>query len=625
MPLETGWFAFKVKVDFTYHKDDEETFVNSDTKIYLLQVLENTTENVEDRISNEYGVLNWIPDMHIKQNRILANSKTLTVKAAEKHQGDSKRERGNTGIEESDGYPKLFFSFETNAQADVYGMKDYDWVVAVYLNGYLLTPGVDYTLDEGCGNITETEKCVNDYVQNGTNTNGVVMRQNGDTDSALVKVVFQNFEADFDSNKTQKERTVSSDDKKGVKKNAEKPDTVKPVAPVTPGATSRPATTPVPTVRPVSGGGGGGGGNRTTYYTVAKQDAQNGSFSVSTTSAAAGSTVTITATPNENYQVAAFNVTGTTVNRSANDANRATFTMPASNVTVSVTFEGVPHRINVSGMDYGWLEVNTENAPQGTRISITPHPEKGYEAKHITVYDDNGRYLWSDDANDIAGFINEDGSAGFTMPARNVTLSARFEPIRLADFTDINGTMWFFDNAVWAYNKGVILGYDNDDGTKEWRPNGLISSVTAIVTLARLAQEDDNSLEPFWEEEYAKDWIPVAWYTHAARWGAYHGILTEDIFTGNEPISRGSLAIMLTRFLEYQGVQVTLSDEDLVTFPDVPEDLLETFRILRKAGVFLGDSDGKMNPQNNSTRAHLAATLNRLSQFIINYWQTLYN
>ena len=75
-------------------------------------------------------------------------------------------------------------------------------------------------------------------------------------------------------------------------------------------------------------------------YTITKADATNGSFTVSQATANAGDTITITATPADGYVVDTVTVTGAsgTVDVTGTGNNR-TFTMPAENVTVSVTFK----------------------------------------------------------------------------------------------------------------------------------------------------------------------------------------------------------------------------------------------------------------------------------------------
>ena len=83
-------------------------------------------------------------------------------------------------------------------------------------------------------------------------------------------------------------------------------------------------------------------GSSTEKHTVSKGTETNGKFTVSPTSAAEGDTVTVTTTPDSGYEV--DTVTYTPVGGSAKDAtgsssNTYTFTMPAANVTVNVTFK----------------------------------------------------------------------------------------------------------------------------------------------------------------------------------------------------------------------------------------------------------------------------------------------
>lgn len=83
------------------------------------------------------------------------------------------------------------------------------------------------------------------------------------------------------------------------------------------------------------------GGSTTDKYNVSLGKTSNGSFTVSTTSAAQGDTVTVTTSPASGYEV--DTVTYTPVGGSAtpvtSSSNTYTFTMPASNVTVNVTFK----------------------------------------------------------------------------------------------------------------------------------------------------------------------------------------------------------------------------------------------------------------------------------------------
>lgn len=77
-----------------------------------------------------------------------------------------------------------------------------------------------------------------------------------------------------------------------------------------------------------------------TSHSISKGAETNGTFSVSATSATAGSTVTVTTFPVTGYEVdkVTYTANGSTQNASGSN-NTYTFTMPAANVTVNVTFK----------------------------------------------------------------------------------------------------------------------------------------------------------------------------------------------------------------------------------------------------------------------------------------------
>ena len=81
-------------------------------------------------------------------------------------------------------------------------------------------------------------------------------------------------------------------------------------------------------------------------FTVTCSVAQNGTVSASETVVTQNTTVTITVTPAEGYELDTLSVingeTAVTTTPDANDATKYTFTMPAANVTVTATFKAIP-------------------------------------------------------------------------------------------------------------------------------------------------------------------------------------------------------------------------------------------------------------------------------------------
>ena len=156
-----------------------------------------------------------------------------------------------------------------------------------------------------------------------------------------------------------------------------------------------------------------------TYSISMDENIEHGSVTADKTSATAGETVTLTATPANRYQFSAWNVTAG--ESETVTVSNGTFTMPAQDVTVSASFTELPpetYSITVTG---GTATVNgspVTSAPAGTTITITANtPDTGYQVSSISVND---------------GSISTSGSGNirtFQMPANSVTVSVSFSQI----------------------------------------------------------------------------------------------------------------------------------------------------------------------------------------------------
>lgn len=127
------------------------------------------------------------------------------------------------------------------------------------------------------------------------------------------------------------------------------------------------------------------------------------------------STVTITAMPNDGYAISAVSVvdaSSNTVTTTPVDATHFTFTMPTSDVTVTVTFARI-YTISTSATN-GSIEVSpATTAFEGETITITATPTTGYSFSSWSV---TGATPASTTANPTT----------FTMPASDVSVIATF-------------------------------------------------------------------------------------------------------------------------------------------------------------------------------------------------------
>lgn len=139
------------------------------------------------------------------------------------------------------------------------------------------------------------------------------------------------------------------------------------------------------------------------------------------TSAAPGETVALSYNPQSDYQLAEVTVTDAAGNPVTVSDN--TFTMPASNVAVAVTFSRIPHGITVSNECVSCTITDyPTTATAGTQVSFTVRPKSSrYSITSVTATNSNGNTIDVGTPRD-----NGDGTYTYTfgMQAYDVVLCA---------------------------------------------------------------------------------------------------------------------------------------------------------------------------------------------------------
>ena len=163
----------------------------------------------------------------------------------------------------------------------------------------------------------------------------------------------------------------------------------------------------------------------TTYTVTVNQPEEGGSISAEPTAdVAAGTTVTLSATPATGYEFGEWTVINFTTSQEITVTDNQ-FEMPESNVTVTATFEAlVPHTVTIAdGIQHGTVSLFPD-APHeymaGETVYLDVTADDGYfypREGEITVTDANG--------NNIDVFINGT-EYNFIMPNSNVTVWAVF-------------------------------------------------------------------------------------------------------------------------------------------------------------------------------------------------------
>ena len=165
----------------------------------------------------------------------------------------------------------------------------------------------------------------------------------------------------------------------------------------------------------------------------------------------------------------------------------------------------------------------------------------------------------------------------------------------------VPGDTWYSPVLDWALENGYIQGLSEADFT----PNAQASEAMIATALAKLAEAD------------------LATYADAAAWAKEINLLGDRAFQAETPVSRGDIALMLIRLIDYLGLQFPLTREFLI-FADAETMTQEenaAFQTLYKLGIFAGRGDMEMDPRSLTTCVELLALLHRFEGLQERYTQ----
>lgn len=273
----------------------------------------------------------------------------------------------------------------------------------------------------------------------------------------------------------------------------------------------------------------------------------------------------------------------------------------SSDPTYSVTLPG-----RVEG---GTVKANKRYAEAGETFRFTAIPDKGYELNALTVIDSRGREIDLTDKGD--------GVYSFTMPARRVEIEVSFreivvEPEHLP-FTDVPEDAWYAEAVRYVYEHGLMAGTSGS----AFSPEGATTRGQIVTILWRMAGSPVVNYAMDFE-----DVDPAAYYGEAVRWAVSEGVVGgygNGLFGANDPITREQFAVMLYRYAQHEGCDVSIGeDTNILSYADafdVSEYAVSALQWACGAGIISGTGDGStLTPQGQATRAQAAVMLMRFCE-----------
>ena len=235
----------------------------------------------------------------------------------------------------------------------------------------------------------------------------------------------------------------------------------------------------------------------------------------------------------------------------------------------------------------GTVTVSPRSAEKGDTVTITAKPDSGYQLDDLAVTDKNGKELKLTDKGN--------GKYTFTMPASKVTVTPTFVKIAQQPtgktFSDVEKSDWFADAVAYVTDKGLM----NGTGSDTFSPNASTTRGMLMTVLARYAGTDTTGSKP--------------WYQKGMEWAKTHGV--SDGTNPEVNITREQLVTMLYRYAGSPAASGSLDNfSDASTVSSYAVNAMQW----AVANGIVNGSNGKLNPQNNATRAEVAAILMRFCE-----------
>ena len=256
------------------------------------------------------------------------------------------------------------------------------------------------------------------------------------------------------------------------------------------------------------------------------------------------------------------------------------------------------YKVTTSSVANGGVNVSPSSPAKGDKVKITLSPNKGYKLDKLTVTDASGKTVSITKTSDTV--------YTFTMPASQVTVGVTYvkadettEQPSTKTFSDVSSSDWFADAVKYVSDKGMM----NGTGTGKFSPADSTTRAMLMTVIARYAGEDTTGSNP--------------WYQKSMEWAKANGV--SDGTAPNANITREQLVTMLYRYAKSTGKDVSVGkDTNILSYADattVSEYAVPAMQWACGAGIVNG-ANGKLNPQNNATRAEVAAILMRFCENI---------
>lgn len=289
--------------------------------------------------------------------------------------------------------------------------------------------------------------------------------------------------------------------------------------------------------------------------------------------------------------------------------NPQTYQTPSlSDVTVTLTRESDGRTWtldsgtrNTSG-DY--FNVDTGGYGVSNCIIFRPSGVDRYEGVY-TVEIDGLRTIGGGAVTDFAYQVAFfDAAQSEPEPTPEPTPEPEPEPGTETSFADVPASAWYYNAVEYVYENGLMSGVSGG----RFAPDDTLTRAMLVQTLYAMEGRPAAASAGF------ADVASGDWYASAVNWAAANGVVSgvsETGFGPNNALTREQLALILYRFAQYKGYDVT-GTSDLTAYADgssVSNWAAEAMSWAVNAGLISGVGGNQIAPTGTATRAQVAQIL----------------
>lgn len=179
-------------------------------------------------------------------------------------------------------------------------------------------------------------------------------------------------------------------------------------------------------------------------------------------------------------------------------------------------------------------------------------------------------------------------------------------------FIDVSENDWFYENVKYAFENNLMNGVSDN----RFAPNDTLTRAMLVTVLYR------SEGEPHTEKGATFTDVDLnAYYANAVIWAQRNGIVngvSESEFAPDDNITREQIAAIMHRYAKYKGYNISVGESTNILsyadYGDISEYAIPAMQYAAGSGLMKGKSDTTLNPQDNATRAEIAAILQRFIQ-----------